>query len=218
MRMGASTKKQYLSLAGMPILSRTILPFEKSSLVDKIYLVVPEADFNYCRKEVILPFHFKTEIQLIAGGNERQDSVYNGLKAAKGSNTILIHDGVRPFISNVDIKNSIQQAEKTGACILGIPAFDTLKEINANNEIINTVDRSNICMAQTPQTFNYDLILSCHLSAREKNYKGTDDASLVEFSGKTVAVIPGSRHNIKITTKEDYALAKKILALFPHNG
>ena len=190
-----------------------MLPFENSKLIDKIYLVVPASDFEFCEKEVIAPYHFKTDIQMVVGGSERQMSVYNGLIASKGSETVLIHDGVRPFITPSDIENCIYQSKEKGACILAVPAFDTLKTVNANQEITNTIDRSHIWMAQTPQAFNYELIYSCHEHARNNNYLGTDDASLVEYSGKKVTVIHGSRYNIKITTREDYELANVILRL-----
>ena len=213
LRMGESVKKQYLSLSGMPVLSRTVIPFETSPLIDRIILVVPYEDVEFCIDNIIRPFNFKTEIQVIAGGSERQESVYNGLKKAHGASTVLIHDGVRPFINEAQIECCITRSRKKGACILAIPAYDTLKSVDENNTILNTVDRSNIWMAQTPQAFDYNLIMSCHERAIKENFQGTDDASIVEYSGKTVTVVPGSRLNIKITTKEDLVLAEMILSL-----
>lgn len=213
LRMGEDIKKQYLPLSGMPILSRSILPFETSPLINKIYLSIPRSDFEYCQQNVLDPFGFKTDIELVEGGEERQESVYNGLLKASGSMIVLIHDGVRPFVTAAQIETCISEAKESGATILAIPAFDTLKTVSSKNEITKTMDRSTIWMAQTPQAFDYNLILECHEYALKKKYLGTDDASLAEFKGEKVTVIPGSRHNIKITTKEDYALAKALLKI-----
>ncbi len=149
---------------------------------------------------------------IIAGGSERQDSVYNGLLAVnEKESTVVIHDGVRPFVSPDQIEECVKQAVLHGACILGLPASDTLKIVNGSGYIEKTMKRDAVWLAQTPQAFNYALIKKAHDCARKDGFTGTDDASLVERVGGKVKVINGSINNIKITTPEDLAIAMSII-------
>ncbi len=210
-RMGADARKQYLSVGGMPILAHTLMAFGKCHAIDAVYLVAPEQDFDFCRKEIIAPLNLVKEPLLVSGGTVRQESVYNGILAAGDDAEIaVIHDGVRPFISPDSIEECINAAKRGGACILGVPAFDTLKQTDSQGRITGTIDRSTIWLAQTPQAFQYNLIKEAHEKAVEEGFIGTDDASLVERLGKPVQIIHGSRNNIKITTPEDLPLAEAI--------
>jgi len=208
-RMKGTMRKQYLDLSGRPVLAHSIMTFDSCSLVDEIFLVIPREDVEYCQKKIISLLDLKNHINLVHGGDKRQDSVYNGLKAiTKNTETVVIHDGVRPFIQPEDLKECILVSKKYGACILGTPASDTLKRVNKSDIIETTLSRENIWLAETPQAFKYDLILNAHETARRDGYVGTDDASLVERMGKDVKIINGGRFNIKITKKEDLVLAK----------
>ena len=142
----------------------------------------------------------------------RQDSVYNGLQGVEPDDGIIvIHDGVRPFVRLEQLVACIKGATEFGACIIGIPAFDTVKQVNAKNEIVQTYKRDSLWLAQTPQAFRAKMIIKAHEVAKQDRFIGTDDASLVERLGHTVKIVPGSRSNIKITNKEDLELARAIL-------
>ena len=212
-RMDNSIRKQYLMLHDRPILSHTLQVFTTSEFCDHVILVIPPGDFEYCEAEILSRVAHAEKIQMVPGGEERQHSVFCGLEAVNGkSGIILIHDGVRPFVTNIQIRDLIDCARKNGACILGISAFDTLKKVDQLGCICRTLDRSGVYLAQTPQAFQYSLIKKAHDMARSRNFLGTDDASLVEQIGHKVFVIQGSRNNIKITTTEDLAFAEAILS------
>jgi 2-C-methyl-D-erythritol 4-phosphate cytidylyltransferase len=151
---------------------------------------------------------------LVIGGARRQDSVYNSLKTIETDDgVVLIHDGVRPFVNPEHLVACIKGAQKHGACILGIPTFDTVKHVDSKNEIIRTQKRDTLWLAQTPQAFQLKLIKEAHDIAKHEGFMGTDDASLVERLGKVVKIISGSRSNIKITSQEDLKLAQALLQI-----
>jgi len=208
-RMKGTMRKQYLDLSGRPVLAHSIMTFDSCSLVDEILLIIPKEDVEYCQTKILSLLDLNNHINLVHGGDKRQDSVYNGLKAiTKNTETVVIHDGVRPFIQPEELKECILSSKKFGACILGTPASDTLKRVDKSDIIETTLSRENIWLAQTPQAFKYDLILKAHETAQRDGYVGTDDASLVERMGEDVKIINGGRFNIKITNKEDLAIAK----------
>jgi 2-C-methyl-D-erythritol 4-phosphate cytidylyltransferase len=208
-RLGADQPKQYLTLAGQPILIHTLKQFDRCSAITDIYLIVPEADRQYCKKEIVGPAELQKPLALVAGGVRRQDSVLNGLTAMAGSDgLVLIHDGVRPFLSLELIEACIAGGKKYGACVPALPVVDTLKQIDATHTISGTLSRDRLYMAQTPQTFRISLIARAHAEARRQGWKATDDASLVEQLGEPVHIIPGMRENVKITTPEDWAWAQ----------
>jgi 2-C-methyl-D-erythritol 4-phosphate cytidylyltransferase len=210
-RMKGATRKQYLELSGRPVLAYSVISFDACSLIGDIFLVVPPKDINDCQKKIISFLDLKKKVHLIPGGVHRQESVYNGLKALnKNTDTVVIHDGVRPFIRSEDLAACILGARDVGACILGTPASDTLKRVDKSFMIKETLDRETIWFSQTPQVFQYDLILKAHETARRDGVIGTDDASLVEKLGKEVKILSGSRFNIKITVKEDLAVAQAL--------
>ena len=211
-RMKGPTRKQYLDLSGRPVLAYSIMAFDSCSLVEEIFLVVPEEDVEYCQDKILSFLNLKKRINLVHGGAKRQDSVYNGLQAIKkNTETVVIHDGVRPFIHPADLKKCILGSKKYGACILATAAIDTLKRVGELDIIVATLPRENIWLAQTPQAFQYNLIIKAHETARRYGYVGTDDASLVEKLGEDVKIINGSRFNIKITKKEDLDIARAML-------
>ena len=212
LRMGGPVSKQYLSLAGVPILGRTLKVFEKSGLFEEIIVVVAAADKEQCCRQVIDKTKMAQAIRIVTGGRDRQESVSNGLAASHGQDddTVLIHDGVRPFVSEGVLVQCLAAVNTHGACITAIPACDTLKQIDSDGRIAQTLPRDAVWLAQTPQGFRLGLIRAAHRQAREAGVVGTDDAQLVERLGQTVTVVPGSRANIKITTPDDFLLAEAI--------
>jgi len=217
LRMKHRLRKQYLLLGNQPVLSHTLQAFINCKEINAICLVVPQDDIDFCRQNILPHFALCTlhfALTLVSGGKERQDSVYNALCAidAAAEDIVLIHDGVRPFVSSELISACIAGASEFGACIPGISAFDTLKQVGESGYIEKTLDRQKIRLAQTPQAFRYDLIRKAHEAARHDGIIGTDDASLTERLGHRVKLIPGTRLNIKITSPEDLILAKAILS------
>jgi len=211
-RMQDATRKQYILISGIPILAHTLLVFDACDMIDNMILVVPKGDFDYCDRTVISPLKLKKKIQLAEGGIERCDSVYNGLMAVdKKTHIVVIHDGVRPFIRTDQIKKCIIEAKKTGACILGVQAYDTIKCVDHSGNIKKTLERDSVQLAQTPQAFRRDLILKAHIQSKKDGFISNDDAQLVERIGEKVKIITGSRLNLKITEKNDLILAQALL-------
>jgi 2-C-methyl-D-erythritol 4-phosphate cytidylyltransferase len=211
-RMQDAMRKQYMLISDIPILGHTLLVFDACDMIDTIILVIPKGDMNYCSRTILPPLKLHKKIRLVEGGSERCDSVYNGLMTVDPETRIVvIHDGVRPFIRPDQIHDCIIEAEKSGACILGIHAFDTVKCVDHRGNIKKTIGRNNIQLAQTPQAFKRDLILKAHVKAKKEGFISNDDAQLVERLGEKVKVITGSRLNIKITDKEDLKLAAVLL-------
>ena len=211
-RMVGDRRKQYLILAGLPILTRTLMVFARCDAVNEIILVVPEDDIDFCRDTILEPEGLNHKIVLISGGKRRQDSVFNGLKNVNPNcDIVVIHDGVRPFVQNEHITKCIDGAIRFGACIMGLPTYETLKQVDPSDHIIRTLKRDDIWLAQTPQAFRHELLRQAHERARIENFTATDDASLLEWLGETVKIVMGSRRNIKITVKEDLLMARWML-------
>jgi 2-C-methyl-D-erythritol 4-phosphate cytidylyltransferase len=216
-RIEGKLPKQFLMLKDKPILAHTVDKFERCELIDEIILVVPEDYLEYCSQAIVDKYNFKKVRKIICGGKERQDSVFLGLKACSNNTSIVvIHDGVRPLISPDKISESIKLCEEKkssgpiGAVVLAVPVKETVKRVERGN-IITTLDRDKIWLTQTPQTFEYKLILDAHQKAEEDNFMGTDDSALVERLGYEVTVLEGDYRNIKITTAEDLMIAEKFL-------
>lgn len=209
--MKSAASKQYLMLGDLPILSRTLLAIDACPEIEDTCLVVLESDMDHCREAVLKPIRLRAPVRLVAGGACRQESVYNGLSTLlHDDGIVLIHDGVRPFVPTEGIRRCIAAARIHGACVPGVPVSDTLKAVDANGDIIRTVDRGSLWHAQTPQAFQSRLIRKAHETARQDGVTGTDDASLVERLGMKVHLVPGSIFNIKITTQEDLKMAETI--------
>lgn len=211
-RMGAAVNKQYLLLADRPVLAHTLALFDRHPIVDHIFIVSPQEEIDYCRTEVVERYGFGKVRNLVPGGAERQDSVYNGLAAcgAHDDDLIIIHDGARPFFPSERIEEVVNATSRTRACIVGVPVKDTIKEV-AKGLIRSTPDRRRLWQAQTPQAFSFGLIRKAHERARQEAFRGTDDASLVERLGHPVAMVEGSYRNIKLTTPEDLILAEAFI-------
>jgi len=211
-RMTTNIAKQYLLLGGIPILSHTLLKFEKVSSINDVILVVPPGDREYVQHSIVEKFNLSKVRSIQEGGRQRQDSVRNGLamvEDAKG--IVLIHDGARPFITTDLIELSIERVEKTGALVVGMPAIDTVKSVEGGNWIKETLQRDFLWFAQTPQVFRADIIKKAYEKAYAEGFYGTDDAEVVERMGITVEMMRGSSANIKITTPEDLVLGEFLM-------
>jgi 2-C-methyl-D-erythritol 4-phosphate cytidylyltransferase len=214
-RMGASINKQYLQLAGMPIVARTISVFEDAPFIEGIFLVIPADEIPYCREHVVEAHGFRKVLEIVPGGRERQNSVMNGLRAiqrrqAGEDDVVLIHDGVRPLISRELLRESIEVARGFDGALVAVPAKDTIKTVR-DGLVIATPDRDTLWQAQTPQAFRFGVIFAAHQAAEQDGFMGTDDASLVERRGGAVRIVRGDYRNIKITTPEDIVLAEAFL-------
>lgn len=207
-RMQTAVSKQFLPVCGKEILAWTVDVFEKSPLVDTI-LLMASADGKEDVQHLWNTYGWKKVAAVLEGGKERQNSVANGL-AAVGEETdiVLIHDGVRPFVTEEMIADSIVAAQAYGGAVIGVPAKDTIKVCSADGLAVETPDRSTLLQIQTPQTFQRDLIVNAYEKADRDGFLGTDDASVAEFAGHQVKVVMGSYRNIKITTKEDLVIAE----------
>ena len=212
-RMNMDINKQYIEIGGKPILARTIQIFEECDQVDEIILVVNSNDIVYCKQNIIDAFGFQKVAAIVAGGETRQESVYNGLiQINESCGIVLIHDGARPFVSGESIVESIAIADESGSACVAVPVKDTIKSADRDNLVQQTLDRSMLWSIQTPQTFRYHLILEAHKKALEDGFSGTDDAMLVERLGHPLRLVYGSYYNIKITTEEDLVMAEAIAA------
>jgi 2-C-methyl-D-erythritol 4-phosphate cytidylyltransferase len=211
-RMGGEIPKQYLLLAGIPILAHTLSAFQRSPLVDEVILAVPEGDIAEVRRAVVERYGFSMVRLVIAGGKERQDSVRNALAHVRdGHAVILVHDGVRPFVTEDLIARVVAGAKKYGAVSAGVPVRDTVKEADEAGRVVKTVPRDGLWLTQTPQAFRRGVILAAYERAAADGFYGTDDASLVERTGIPVRMIPGDQDNIKVTTPEDLARGERIV-------
>ena len=212
-RMAAPLPKQYLLLAQKPVLYHTLSAVWACKKVSGIFLAVAKNDMAFC-KEKVLSLPLPGPVHLVAGGKTRQQSVFNALlaleKTAKPDDVVAIHDGVRPFVRPDQVDACIESAQKGGACILALPASDTLKHVDPDGRILRTADRSGVWLAQTPQAFCFGLIMDAHKKAARQGLRATDDAMLLEELGLPIYVAPGSRLNIKLTTAEDMVLARAL--------
>lgn len=208
-RMKSDQNKQFIMLGGAPVLAHTVSAFEEAESIDEIIIVTRECDILLAR-DLVEDYGFSKVSCIIAGGATRQESVFKGLKAvSEGTSIVAIHDGARPFISPDKIDEAVQAAAVCGAAAVGVRVKDTVKVVDENNIITQTLDRAGLWQIQTPQVFKYDIILRAHTENVDAN--ATDDCALVESAGTKVTMLEGSYSNIKITTKEDLITGRAIL-------
>lgn len=210
-RMGREINKLFLELNNKPILAYTLEAFEKNQYINTIILVAAKEEIEYCRNEIILKYSLKKVKKVVCGGEQRQQSVINGLNAAKEFDIVLIHDGARPFVSEKIICDGIKYANMYGACACGVSPKDTIKIKNDKGFSKNTLDRSKLFCVQTPQSFKLDLIIDAHERISDKNINVTDDTMVAEMCGYDVFLYEGSYTNIKMTTPDDLLLGERIV-------
>jgi 2-C-methyl-D-erythritol 4-phosphate cytidylyltransferase len=211
-KKAGTSRKQFMLLDGSPILLHTIRRFMACGLVQEVVVALRQDDLGWA-SELLSKETLSKPVRLVAGGNARQQSVQNALAAlAPDTDLVVVHDAVRPFIDLATIEKVILEAAETGAAIVGIVPVDTVKQVR-RNRILATLPRERLMLAQTPQVFRYSLLCRAFEKAREDDFVGTDESSLVErLEQVEVSVVLGSDRNIKITKPSDMDLARLFLA------
>lgn len=212
----AQPSKQFFEINGAPILIHTLRVFARNQQISQIMVALRKNEMERFSRQLAKE-KLTAKVEVVEGGEHRQESVANALSSLQAAkdDIVLIHDAVRPFVDDEIIGNVIREVEKHGAAIAGLPAVDTIKQVERAAEgalITSTIPRERVVQAQTPQGFRYELIKQAFDSASADGYIGTDEASLVERMGVDVWVVMGSARNIKITTPADLELAEFLLA------
>ncbi|MBU3812603.1 MAG: 2-C-methyl-D-erythritol 4-phosphate cytidylyltransferase [Candidatus Niameybacter stercoravium] len=211
-RMGTSTKKQYLKIKDKEILVYTVECFQNMPEIQEIIVVTGKEDIAYVEQLLKDTYKLDKVSCIVAGGKERQDSVYNGIQAAdEKSDYLVIHDGARPLITKETVRAGLDMAYANRASIIAVPVKDTIKIVSKEGKVEATPDRSSLWSVQTPQIFEKELIIQAHEYAKEHGLSVTDDSMLVEAIGVPVYIVEGAYTNIKITTPEDLIIAEKML-------
>ncbi len=208
----AAAPKQFLALGGVPVLIHSLRAFAAVPEVTGMIVAVRPSERERVQAQV-REYGFSDRVQVVSGGDTRQESVANALRSIEcdKDDLILVHDAVRPLIDTATIQRTIEAAAEHGAAIVGLPAVDTIKQVErtAHGAIITaTIPREYIVKAQTPQGFRCELLKRAFAEAEADGFAGTDEASLVERAGGRVAVVPGSARNLKITQPGDLELAE----------
>jgi 2-C-methyl-D-erythritol 4-phosphate cytidylyltransferase len=210
-RMGCGTPKQFLALEGVPIFIHTLRKFSASDVVDEVYVAVRPEDIERARHDLERE-HFSKPVRLVNGGPSRQETVARALAhALPGTELVVVHDAVRPFVELEMIRRVTEAARAKGGAILGILSVDTVKQVERQT-IVGTIPRERIALAQTPQAFRYSILREAFDRAAADGFNGSDEASLVERLGYPVTVLLGSDRNIKITKPSDLPLARLYIA------
>ena len=211
-RMSAQVSKQYLPICGVPMLVHALKCFDDSNYIDDIVLVLPEAEIEYVKQDILAGVSFCKKIKIVAGGAERYDSVMNGLAAVE-EGVVFIHDGARPFVTEEVLADLTKAVNTYKACATGVKVVDTIKRTDASGLIEETVDRSSLWQIQTPQVFDVSLIKAAYDGFIEAGKPHvTDDTMVVELFGNTkVKMVEGSYENIKLTTPTDMIIAEEII-------
>jgi 2-C-methyl-D-erythritol 4-phosphate cytidylyltransferase len=211
-RMKADRPKQFLELEGIPILALTLRKLEASGRVDRIIVASPPEAVEEVRR-MAEQAGLRKPVSAVAGGERRQDSVAIAIESLPADiELVLVHDGVRPFVSLQEIDAVLSAAEREGAAILAIPVTDTVKEVE-RDLVKSTLPREHLVLAQTPQAFRTEVLREAFGAAARDGYYGTDEASLVERFGRPVVLVRGSERNFKITRPADLSLARFLLEL-----
>jgi len=211
-RFGEGIPKQFMPLRGKPLLLHSVETFAKSDLIGEIVIVVPDDWVESVKIDIEEKFGVPKVRSVIPGGPERQDSVRNGFSSlSEKPDIVVVHDGVRPFITLELLEEVIREASVCGAALAALPSNDTIKKSSSDLYVENTVPRESLWFAQTPQAFGYEVLQNAFIRASEDGFTGTDEALLVERTGVKVKIVKGSPYNIKITTPEDFRLGELIL-------
>lgn len=215
-RMGDGVNKQFLLLDEMPVLAHTLKKFDASDSISNVIIVTKPGNIPTVW-DMIREFSIRKVTDIVPGGETRQQSVINGLKLVENDTLVAVHDGARPFVSPQLIDRLCEIGLESGAVIPGVVPKDTVKIIGDTGNVESTPDRSTLRCIQTPQVFMADILKFSYIRAEELNFLGTDDASVVEFSGTPVAIADGENTNIKVTTPEDLPVAEAICQFLKNN-
>lgn len=213
-RMGADVRKPYLQINGKPIFCYTLETYNKVADINQIIFVANELDLQMINDKWGTTLKELGVTNVVKGGKRRQDSVFNGLNHVNGdSEIVLIHDCVRPFVTQKIILQVIDKVKEHGAAIVAVPVKDTIKEValQGATSIKRTVPRANLWAAQTPQGFRNEIIMKAFKECHNNDFEATDDAQIVELCGNNVEIVLGSYENIKITTPDDLKIAEAIM-------
>jgi 2-C-methyl-D-erythritol 4-phosphate cytidylyltransferase len=206
-RFGGQLPKQYLELNGQPVINLTLRPFVSLPAIHGGVVVAAREEMERISAFLGNIEGFAEKFRVIEGGKERQDSVYSGLQQIPSdTNIVIVHDGVRPFVSHSLLLRSIDTAQQFGACIVAVPVKETIKKVD-KDQVIETIPRESLWQAQTPQTFRYSILKKAHDDAHRLGFCSTDESALVEWAGFPVRIVMGDYRNIKITTREDLKIA-----------
>jgi len=210
-RMAGRRPKQFLELAGTPIILHTLRPFELCDSIQEV-IVVLSAGESAGFLELASKAGLRKITRVVPGGRTRAESVYRGLQAIRSAtaNIVAVHDAVRPFVTASEIAQTVQAAQENGAALLVAPVTDTIKEVT-DGEVLRTLDRSSLRSSLTPQCFRYELLRRAYDGVDLSDPAVTDDSVLVERLGVKIKAVEGSRRNIKITTPEDLLIAEALL-------
>ncbi len=202
-------KKQFVQLGGKPLLSYCLSAMESSELIETVVLVSPEREMRRS-VELIENFGFKKIVSVVAGGEKRQISVRNGVRAVpEGTDMVLIHDAARPFLNEDIIKRVVRGCADTGVCICAVPVTDTLKFVEEPEGVVSkTIERENLMRAQTPQVFRVETLKKIYSAIDIESVSATDESQLAETMGIRVSIVQGSEFNMKITTPTDFKIAE----------
>lgn len=212
-RLGGSTAKQFLQLGEAPVLVHTLRRFEETAMVDEVGLAVPENAIAEA-EQLVARFRLNKVSKIVAGGAQRQDSVHNVLRLLhlRATDIVLIHDGVRPFVTPRLITRVIEECAQHEAAVPAVQPKDTIRRSNGGGFFDQTLDRAALWLIQTPQAFHAGILLKAFEKAMRDRFFATDEAALVERIGIRARIVEGSYDNIKITTREDLDLGERILA------
>lgn len=211
-RMRASRNKVLLELNGKPVLAYALATFLADPACQRVIVVIQEDERSLVEALVAVYFpDSRTPIELVVGGCERQDSVYQGLLAVQNqSGYVFVHDGARPFVTQEILKAVSKSVMRQQAAIVGVPVKDTIKKAEGGN-VVGTIPRDTLWQVQTPQAFVALELRQAHEHAQGEGYLGTDDASLIEeYGNRVIAMVPGSYENIKLTTPDDMVMGEAI--------
>lgn len=210
-RFGGTMPKQYLPLRAMPVIARTIGVFAHIPEISAIVVAVNDVMSDYASQ--LIEDFYPRRVILTAGGSERQESIYKALQhpALEHADIVLVHDAVRPFVSTRLVRAVIDAATEHGAAVPALTPKETIKQLTREGFVEQTYNRAMLGSVQTPQGFQRQLLLDAYREAMLDKFTGTDDASLVEYIGYPVKVVPGEEDNIKITTQRDFQVAELIL-------
>jgi 2-C-methyl-D-erythritol 4-phosphate cytidylyltransferase len=210
-RMNSDVSKQYMELAGKPVLHHSIAAFDSHDEIGEIVVVIRKGEEELFESDIFSKQQFRKNIKIVRGGDERSDSVRNGLSVLDPkSEMVLVHDGARPFLDKNIIGNNISGCREHGACVTAVPSKDTVKIVNSSHEIVETPDRNTVFLAQTPQTFKLEIIREALEKVDKEGISVTDDSMAVESLGVKVQVVEGSYENIKLTTPDDMVVGEAI--------
>lgn len=212
-RMGTKTNKQFIMLNNKPVITYSLDFFEKQEVVDEIIVVTSAKELDFCRNEIIEKNHYQKVSAVLVGGQQRQDSIWVALQYLDpDTDFVAVHDGARPLLSSNVLRRLLSEAGEWGAAIPGVASRDTIKMVNKDSFVRQTLDRNVIYSIQTPQVFKFKELFEAYKLAYEEGFYATDDSALFEKYIGQVKLVEGDYNNLKITTPLDLMVVKNLLS------